>query len=440
MSEEYEECGAYYRKSVVKDGDKEVESIDVQRMKCTDYGASREPIPWKIVTEYIDEGISASKGLYRPDFMRMMQDIEAGTLKRLVVREQARLSREDFELHVFLRAVKKHEVEVRDASGREIKGDLLTKIKAAVDTDYADQVKKNSTEHQEYIAVTGKPPGTGHRPYGYTKNYANVIEAEAEVIRECVKRVTAGEKLYNIVKDLNKREIYKYSGKPWKSQDLSKVLNRSANAAIRTYKGEESKGQWPKIIEPEEYRDVKAILDKNEPYSETTARKHLLVGILVCGVCGVKLSAKNPSYWCNPNRGGCGKIVRNMKALDDYMIRRTYEHIKKLPKPSDEPKQDDTETKIEKLEKEREELRETRSEVGMSFKDFHYFATEIDNKIKALRKQQVKTMPLPVDDAQSFLKAGTDKKRDTIRRLYPVVGVLPTGKRGRRFNPDQLEF
>jgi len=429
----------YLRKSVVKD-DKDAESINIQRERCTKYV---ESVGGYVAGEFVDEGISASKGLERPDFNRMLRGIDDGTVKRLCVREQARISREAVELFVFLRQIEKAETVVRDSYGHEIKNDILTQIKGLFDADYARSVKRNSTERQESIAASGKPPGTGHRPYGYEKNYAAVIEEEAKVIRECAERVIAGETLYSIVKDLNKRGIRKYTGKTWKSQDLSKVLGRSENAGIRTYKGEETaKGSWPTILDEKTYRKVKEQLAKNTAYSTTTARKYLLSGILVCSLCGVKLSAKNPSYWCNPNRGGCGKVTRNLKAVDDYMLRRTYEYIKRLPKPSDEPAnaKDDTEEKIAKLDADREEIMQAKKDGEISFRDWRELVADIDAKKTALRKEQNKHEPLPVDDAQAFLEASIDKQRDTIRRIYPVVGVKPTGKKGTRFNPDQLDF
>ncbi|MCG3754682.1 recombinase family protein [Amycolatopsis sp. Poz14] len=442
MSEEALPCAWYGRKSVVKD-DKDADSIEVQRMKCDQYCETREPERWVITAEYVDEGISASKGLYRPGFMRLIADIESGAVKRVVVREQARLSRDDLELLLFLRTVKAHEVEVRDASGREIKNDLHTKLKALVDTDYADSVKKNSTEHQEWVAVTGRPPGTGKRPYGYTKNYASVVEEEAEVIREMAKRVLAGDALYTIAKDLNERGTLKYTGNTWKTQDISLILKRSENARIRTYKGVEyPNGQWDEIYDEDTYRKLRLVLDENEPFSRNTKVKYLLTGVLACGLCGVLLSAKTDRYWCNPNRGGCGKVTRNMKAVDDYMIRLTYEHIKRLPKPNAEPvKEDTTQQEIELLQQERADTVQAKKDGVITLKDMSELVRDIDFKLKELQKHAAQTaLTIPVDTAEEFLNSDTDRKRSVIKRIYGVVGLNPTGRKGKRFHPSQLEF
>lgn len=429
------EAATYLRKSVVKN-DKDAESIDVQRVNNTKQAQS---LGWTITREYVDEGISASKGLKRPAFNELIDNIENGNVKRVIVRDQARISRDELELLLFLKTINKHAVEVRDAYGVEIKNDLQTKVQNLVNADYVLQVSRNATQKKQENAAKGKRPGTGHRPYGYEKNYADIIPEEAKVIRGCAKRLLSGETLYGIVKDLNNRGILKYSGKTWKSQDLSKVLGRPENAALRSYKGEiVAKGDWPAILDEATYYKLAEKLEGNKAYSTTTVRKWLLSGILVCDLCGVKLSAKKPSYWCNPNRNGCGKIVRNMKALDDYMIRRVYEAIKLMPKVSDN-KSDDTAEKIEALQQERDETVQAKKDGLISLKDMADLVNAIDVKMKDLRKTQNTREKLPVDDAESFLNATTDVKRATIARIYPVVGVKPVG-RGKKFNPDQLAF
>ncbi len=249
---------------------------------------------------------------------------------------------------------------------------------------------------------------------------------------------------YAIVKGLTAKGIKTTTGKDWKTQDLLRTLRRPELAAMKTYKGEVvGEGSWEAIFTKEEHLEVVTALEGKSAFSTTTARKHLLTGILVCGLCGVKLSGKSPSYVCNTNRGGCGKVTRNMKAVDDYMLRRTYEYIKKLPKPSEEPKEDLAKVKIAKLEKQLEELQLAKEDpdVEMTFADYAQFAASYREQIKKLRKTQLKTVPLPVDDAESFIDATVDKQRATISRIYPVVGVKPTGRKGLRFDPDtQLVF
>lgn len=427
----------YLRKSYVAN-DKDAESIDVQRDKCTRYVESQGGY---VAGEFVDEGISASKGLERPDWLKMLRGIDDGTVTRLCTRDQARISREEVELFVFLKKIEKQGVKVHDSYGREIKNDLQSKIKGIVDADYAKSVGKAVAEKKAFNAAQGKAPRARQRPYGWTKGYEKVIKQEAKNLRYARKKVVTGVKPYSVCQEWKREGILTSTGKTWRSQDLIRTLRRPELAALKTYKGEVvGKGQWKRIFTVEEHEEVVRALSGNQAYSVNTTRKHLLTGILACDLCSVKMSGKVPSYRCNPDRGGCGKVTRNMKAVDDYVIRRVYEYIKKLPKPSAEPVKDVIGEQLAKLQQERDETVQARKDGVITLKDMGELVRGIDDRMKALSKEKPANTALPVDDAQAFLDADVDTQRATIGRIYPIITVKPTGKKGKRFHPDQLVF
>lgn len=437
------EAAAYLRKSVVKD-DKDAESIDVQWDNCVTAGKG---FGWTIPDhlKFVDKDISASKGLLRPDWLRMLAAIEAGKIKRIIVRDQARLSRADIELFIFLNTIEKFDVDVRDTSGRQIKNDLQTKVKSLVDADYAKEVAKNVAKKKKFQAEQGQHPKHRWRPYAYTTGYGEIIEDEAKILREVAKRYLAGEGLFTISQDLTKRGIYKYTGKRWTTSDLSKLLKRSEYAGIRSYGGEEvAVGDWPCVWDKDQkkaekyFRKLQAKLADNKPFASSTARKHLLAGILVCGECAVTLGGADGTYSCKKFRGGCSKVSRNMAALEKFFIDLTYAAIKKLPKIDEETEADSTEEEIAKLEAMIEETRAAYKAGDISLTDFVDVRKDADIKIKELKKSQAK-IELPVDDAEAFLKADVARQRATIKAMFGVVGVKPSGK-GVRFKPDQLIF
>lgn len=433
-------AATYLRKSVVKE-DKDAESIDVQRAMNDKHAATRN---WVVTVEYVDEGMSGADAM-RPDWRALVEDIEAGKVKRVVVREQARLVRDDLELLLFLKLIKETSVEVFDSYGRPIVNNMETKLRGLMDADYREQVSKAVANKKAHNASLGLPPAGANRPYGYTHNYGALVPAELKVLKDMARRYLAGESLYAIAKDYNERQAFKYTGKPWKSDDISKFLGRAEYAGIRTYKGDEvAIGRWPPLWDPDQakaeafYRKLRAKLDSTDPWSRDTARKHLLVGILYCGLCDKPLACKAPSYWCSPSKGGCGKIVRNQKALEDYMIRRVYEELLAMPSIDVEPEEDPVAVELERLQDEIDEALAAKNAGDITLKEFISMRSALDAQMAPLRKQQARRAPLPVSDAQAFLDAPTDKQRATIKRLYPVVSVMPTGKKGTRFNPSQL--
>lgn len=451
-------CSAYLRKSVINE-DTDAESIAAQLFYCD---AETTRLHWVITKIYVDEGISASKGLERPGFNNVRTDMVDGGTRRLIVREQARISRDDLELFVFLQAITMADVEVRDSRGGFIRNDLSTKIKGIVDADYAAAVSKAAKEKVQLSARAGKFKKTRLRPYGYTAGYEKVVTREAEVLREGKDRMLAGEKLFHIARDWRDRGIKTTTGRLWTPAKLSKALRRPENAGMRGYREmvpsdsqRKSKvgplqivahNACPKIWSEKEYdRIIKAMAD-NKSFSRNTARKYLLSSVLVCADprCAMGVAARTSGkgaqysrYYCNPDRGGCGKTSLPMYDADEYVIRVTYKALKMMPKVT-EKVEDTISPEIDRIEGEIEELAVARESGELSLNEYLRFKKPLDNQLVDLRKQrtQAQAVPLPVDDAEDFLNAPTDKKRATIKRLWGHIGVTPGPSKD--FNPKRL--
>ena len=87
-------AGVYYRLSK-EDGDKiESDSISNQRLLVTEY-ASEHGIP--IIEEYVDDGYTGSN-FDRPDFIRLMSDIEKEIINCIIIKDFSRLGRDYIEM------------------------------------------------------------------------------------------------------------------------------------------------------------------------------------------------------------------------------------------------------------------------------------------------------------------------------------------------------
>lgn len=88
----------------------------------------------------------------------------------------------------------------------------------------------------------------GPRAYGYAPDRITVIGAEADVIRECARRVLAGESQSSVCNDLNGRAITT-AAKPWRTSALKDTLIAARISGRREYHGDITAGQaWPRII------------------------------------------------------------------------------------------------------------------------------------------------------------------------------------------------
>jgi site-specific DNA recombinase len=84
----------------------EGKSIDAQLAEMREYAKARS---WKIAEEYVDAGVSATK-MDRPQFQRMMADMEEGRFDIILVHELSRLSRSVYDAFDIFAQLGRHEV------------------------------------------------------------------------------------------------------------------------------------------------------------------------------------------------------------------------------------------------------------------------------------------------------------------------------------------
>ncbi|NLU77810.1 hypothetical protein HCA58_05240 [Micromonospora sp. HNM0581] len=187
------------------------------------------------------------------------------------------------------------------------------------------------------------------RCYGYDETGREVIEAEAVVIRDVVRRTLAEESLRSIVADLRRREIVTSAGRPWTQQSLSRLLRNPRLAGLRTYHGEVvGKGQWDAIIDKATHKKLLALLDapeRKQPFA-TNVRKYLLSGgFLMCGyplegegdeahLCGKWLytqpsNSGKRGYVCRSGSPsyGCGRIRIAAASLEEEVAARALARL-----------------------------------------------------------------------------------------------------------------
>src|SRR5262249_58088300 len=64
------------------------------------------------------------------------------------------------------------------------------------------------------------------------------VKAEREIVRECYRRLLAGEPVNRLVRELNARGVFSAKGARWSAVTLSGTLQRAALAGLVEYKGQ----------------------------------------------------------------------------------------------------------------------------------------------------------------------------------------------------------
>lgn len=310
--------GIYTR--ISSDDDARVKQLGVKRQEkaCR---ALVDAQGWTLVDVYCDNNRSASKDeVCRPDFERMLADLRAGRINKVVVLAQDRLLRKPEELETTMRLLRRLGiVEIQTVTDGVINigtttGRTMARVKGVFDIAYAEYISEKVSQKKEELAEAGLPAGGGSRPYGYEPGGMVVREPEAAVIREAAAQVLRGRSLRSLAMDLNQRRVYGATGRPWSLNQLGRMLASRRIAGLREHRGElVGEAAWPAIIDRATHDRLRSILTGPHRRRDPVVRSYLFAGIAICGRCGSNLyAAKNNgsrAYRCATDRGGCGKLA-----------------------------------------------------------------------------------------------------------------------------------
>lgn len=319
-------AGVYARISSDREGDNL--AIGRQLADCEELAAKRG---WEIVERYVDSDISAYGGKVRPEYRRLLEEIEARLIEAVVVYHADRLHRHPKELEEFIELCQRTETKLATVSGdldlSTHEGQLMARITGAVAKKESDDKSRRIKRKHQEIALAGKPSGGGTRPFGYESDHRTARPAEAAIIRECAARVLAGDSLRSICIDLNDRQVATVKGARWSSQTLRRILMAPLRSGQREHHGEiVALGDWDAILTPVETQRLRAKLGDPDRRTNRSARRYLLPRLLRCGHCGMKLVARprddgSRRYVCasGPN-GGCGKTTIVAEPLELFTV------------------------------------------------------------------------------------------------------------------------
>src|SRR5258708_24800089 len=193
-------------------------------------------------------------------------------------------------------------------------GKLMAYIVAVFAEIESINTSERVTGTHDYLRRVGRWGG-GWAPYGYQalpnpdgNGYVLVIDQEAaDVVREAVRRVIAGEAVNSIVGDFNRREILSpqdharapagrpVRGRLWAAQTLMGMLRSQGLLGYVTYKADAVRGpdgtpiiRATPIISETEWDQVQHELDNpaRAKRRRRTQTPSLLLGVAKCAICG----------------------------------------------------------------------------------------------------------------------------------------------------------
>ena len=306
---------------------------------------------------YVDEGLSAAGDdiEFRPQFKRLLGDMESGELYAIYGIDQSRFERNPQIHHIFVNTVKKNISEYyTDLDGLINLNDPSTELMANMVSVF-NQYHVTVTKHKvKSVLKRNAQEGKGHGilPYGYTtddRGYIVVDDAESKIVEKIYNLSLERVGVQSIANLLNAENVptryntigkgtitttNKYTGKSVvrEKKDVKWVGNTVRGILINTiYKGERVFSNEiysvESIIPKSKWERVKINLSKNK-HSGKKKYDYLLKGKLRCGKCGrnyygrSRSDKKDHTYICSSRRvkgGNCGNRGLNIDKIEDFI-------------------------------------------------------------------------------------------------------------------------
>jgi site-specific DNA recombinase len=286
---------------------------------------------WPVADLYVDDDKSAWSGKVRPEYQRLVADIDGHRIDAVLFWHPDRLTRIPIEMEQFAEVCRRNAVEVAWMGGelapRDSDGLLLLRILSAVASDSSAKTSKRIKRKNEERAAQGLPTGGGTRPFGYRADRVTVDPVEAALVREAVDRVLAGDSVRAVATDWNVRRIATAAGNRWTVETMRRMLYSARLSAQREHLGEiVAPGKWEAIITPEETARLRAILDERTRTRTRPVRRYLLAGLLRCALCSAPLVSRPQAngdrrYVCakGPGHSGCGRLAINAEPVEAFI-------------------------------------------------------------------------------------------------------------------------
>ena len=332
---------AYARLSVEDSKNPDCDTIENQLSLVRDYIASR---PYLTQTaEYIDNGVSGTR-FDRPEFTRMVNDMRAGEIDCIVVKDLSRLGRNYLETGDYLEKIFPffgiRFIAVTDgydstASSAADDG-LIVPLKNLINEAYAKDMSKKISTAIDIKQRQGKFIGS-RAPYGYRKSPEDrnqlIVDKEASPvvarIFECkaagmgngaIARMLNGEGIaspmrYKYEKGLTKNK--RYADGLWNDSTIAAIIlnpvyigdmeqgiqKEAMYMGIKKHKPEKSgriyvagthepivsRELFDKVQELVEERKQKVIAER-EKYAHVERKENIFIHTVFCGDCGGSLS------------------------------------------------------------------------------------------------------------------------------------------------------
>lgn len=462
----------YARLSLAGDVGEET-GIDRQLTDCERMAAS---LGATTTERYVDDGVSAyNRKTRRPEFERLLADIEAGRVDTVIAWRADRLARRNWDAARLLKAIEDAPSPIKvigvadgtDTSGPM--GAMFFNFLVLQGNSESAAIATRVRRSHEARAQRGKFGG-GPRAFGHNSDRTELEPVEAAAIQDAAARILDGESINGILRDWKTRGIKTPRGNDWQHTALVKLLQQPRMAGLRVLRGVEGSGSIPPILDRETWDRLCSLLadPSRKPARPGGQPRHLLSGLMVCSECGVTMGAKGnsgkrngPNYWtygCIGTRtGACGRVWVKGEPTDEYvsgLVREALRSPRLAQLVAGDSLADGQEASlrreyVEARERltalETEWLLSRTSRSGTVSDAAYQRATEtIRTEVEGLERrltsvERNKVLANVLDDPDGLWEsASLEDKRTLVRLVFPIIKVERANRR--RWNADRIRL
>lgn len=420
---------------------------------------------------YIDDGISGTT-FNRAGFQSMIADIDAGIVKRVIVKDMSRLGRDYLQVgmytEIYFPEHDVHFIAVNDGVDSDQEDNEFTPFRNIINEWYAKDTSKKIRAVKRSKGMAGEHIGS-HPPYGYMKNPENkkewIVDQEAaEVVKEIFQLCVNGYGPTRIAHILTERKILcptyyalERGEKPrtalppdkyaWNGPVVAKILERmdylghtvNFKTHIKSYKNhkkiDNSPDEWKifentheAIIEKETFDIVQKIrAGKRRPTKMGVMP--MFSGLLYCADCGSRMtfhretnqSPDKYNFCCGNYRGNTNSCsmhyIRNV-VVEKIVLSNLKEVIKYVSDYEDEFIQTVMDADVRQRNREMSQKKKKLAEMQKRIKELDAIFQRIyeDNINGKLSDERFMKMSKGYEAEQHALQAETDQLQEELQQ------------------------
>ncbi|MBA4169632.1 MAG: recombinase family protein, partial [Chloroflexi bacterium] len=284
--------------------------------RAHEFGAKR-------IRFYREGGSAFDEDKERAGFKQLIEDIQAGEIAHVIAWRAERLARKPKDAEALISASKADSVTpiatIYTCDGINSETELgkmlfrqLVLFGRWESLQISSRVRRHRQESMKKGRFTGSPPAFGHLD---GTRWRATAPKEVALIREGADRIIAGQGVRTILRDWRDRGVRTRKGSLWRHRAWIKMITSPRMVGGRMMAGEETvqigkddEGRpWiAPILDRETWDAVRRVLldPSRRKHDRGGKPRHLLTGLMLCGLCAGVLRAKGqsgkshgPGYW-----------------------------------------------------------------------------------------------------------------------------------------------